>query len=564
MLSIPALTAGQNMVTDPTTGLIVTAPQYGETLTIGRSWLAEHPDARFNGARSTHYIGLVNEKLGIGDWGIDRNEFDFKSIYQPLSVLRGTLAESWEQPDPLTYIFSIRRGVYWHDKSPMDGRELTTHDIEYNFHRYLGLGSGFTEFSFHISDLKSSIESVIAVDRRTVVFKLNKPDPNALEKIVDSWVTWIYPPEVIELYGDIKDWRNLVGTGPYELEDFVESESLTWIKNSNYWANDEKYPENRLPYVDEIKALIIPKVETRLAAMSSGRIDILGNAGDSYLKSINEVKRLVKNNPEFQIWPFAYRSENSFAININHPPFDDIKVRQAMQMALDLENINNTYFSGYGEWQPMGLIGPAWIDAYNPFETWPDEVKKTYIYDLEGAKTLLAEAGYPDGFETVLDHNITRWDTSYRELAAKYWSDIGVRVEINPIDNTYYSNTVREKKAENLIDFVSMGADYEDLDMLLSAYTTGFYNPGGISDPTYDRMVENIFNATDAEEQRKLAKEADMYAIKQHWFIWGPRVQLFQVSQPWVKGFNGELSLGKGNYGAVLARLWINQDLKNR
>ena len=80
------------------------------------------------------------EKLGIVDWAIDRDEYPFKGGYlAPLHAIRGALAESWEQPDPLTYVFNIRKGVHWHNKAPVNGRELTAEDVEYNFHRYGGI-----------------------------------------------------------------------------------------------------------------------------------------------------------------------------------------------------------------------------------------------------------------------------------------------------------------------------------------------------------------------------------------------------------------------------------------
>ena len=81
------------------------------------------------------------------------------------------------------------------------------------------------------------------------------------------------PPEVIEQHGDVRDWRNLVGTGPFMLTDIVEGASLTYTKNPDYWGYDEKYPENRLPYVDELTRLEIPEEATALAALRSGRID---------------------------------------------------------------------------------------------------------------------------------------------------------------------------------------------------------------------------------------------------------------------------------------------------
>ena len=83
---------------------------------------------------------------------------------------------------------------------------------------------------------------------------------------------FIYPPEVIEEHGDAQDWRNLVGTGPYMLTDWVKDSSVTYTKNPNYWGYDEKFPENRLPYLDEVKSLIIPDSSTLLAALRTGKI----------------------------------------------------------------------------------------------------------------------------------------------------------------------------------------------------------------------------------------------------------------------------------------------------
>ncbi len=104
----------------------------------------------------------------------------------------------------------------------MNGRALTASDVEFNFHRLYGLGSGFTKASSFNAGIEKIVESVTATDDSTVVFKLTNPDVNALQKIFDWWTSVIYPPEVIKQHGDIKDWRNLVGTGPMELTDVVE------------------------------------------------------------------------------------------------------------------------------------------------------------------------------------------------------------------------------------------------------------------------------------------------------------------------------------------------------
>ena len=107
-----------------------------------------------------------------------------------------------------------------------------------------------------------------------------------------STATWlgIYPPEVIKEHGDVTDWRNLVGTGPFMLTDWTEGSSITWDKNPDYWGYDEKYPENRLPYVDRLRALTMPEPATQLAALRTGRVDYLGRNGQAAMRSLDQVE----------------------------------------------------------------------------------------------------------------------------------------------------------------------------------------------------------------------------------------------------------------------------------
>merc|ERR1711964_760758 len=112
---------------------------------------------------------------------------------------------------------------------------------------------GFTEHSKpYWEPHMDKFELVSAPDKYTVVFKQKKVDPTYLMTAIMQSVNFIYAPDVIKQHGDAKDWRNLVGTGPFMLTDYVEGSSLTFEKNPNYWGFDEKYPENRLPYVDKI------------------------------------------------------------------------------------------------------------------------------------------------------------------------------------------------------------------------------------------------------------------------------------------------------------------------
>ena len=168
-----AVAAEKEMVKDPSTGKMVEKPRYGGSLTFVRRNEGSGVDAW---SCCFWMASAVVEKLSIVDWAIDREKYPFMTGYvPPLFAQRPALAESWEQPDPLTYVFHIRPGVRWHDKAPMNGRALTAKDVEYNYHRLLGMGK-FTEKSPSAGALGAlPFESIEATDDMTVVFKLTEP-----------------------------------------------------------------------------------------------------------------------------------------------------------------------------------------------------------------------------------------------------------------------------------------------------------------------------------------------------------------------------------------------------
>ena len=564
----PAAAAEKEMVLDPTTGEMVEAPRYGGTLTYATNMVETGgSDALVNGG-SGHLLPMsVVEKPAIRNWALDRNEWGVTviSANTPLWSLTGALVESWETPDDTTIVLNIRKGVQWHDKPPMNGRELTADDIVFNYHRYLGLGSGFTE-SANPGDLgKVGIESVTASDNYTVVVKLERPHLFALYWVLQWYTFYVYPPEVIEQYGDANNWRNLVGTGPFMLTDYVEGSSVTFTKNPNYWGFDEKYPENRLPYVDEKTALIMREGATRLAALRSGKIDYVGFVTNTQINNIDQVESLAMTNPEIAQWPFFLRSEFSWGVNVSNPPFNDIRVRKAMQMALDLETINDTFFKGRADTTPSGQIGKSHKGWQIPFDEWSEEVKKGYMYDPEGAEKLLDEAGYPrdaDGirFKTSYTHNPSMGDLGYAELALSYWREIGVDVEMQvPSSMTEFMAIRREQKTPFF--WSTLGAHYFG-EFLVAQYYTGSPNAHAVSDPQYDAMIDALRATPSFEEYQRLFREANQYAIEKHWAIWGPDSPQYQLSQPWVKGYSGEASMGNWQWGELFARVWIDQELK--
>ena len=559
---------GKKYVTDPTTGKVVSAPEYGGTFTYVQANM--NPSAE-NQWGPGGLAASVTEPLAIADWGLDRREvFDHMKRPTPLWVMKGHLAESWEMPDDTTIIFHIRKGVNWHDKAPMNGRELTAQDIEYGMQRWFGVGK-FSELEpfFYLKDLPT--ESVTATDKYTVVFKLTKPHFDPVNAIFNRIGPKYGPPEVMEQEGGMKDWKSVVGTGPYELTDFVEGTSVTWTKVPGYWGFDEKFPENRLPYIDERRVLIIKDEATKISALRTGKLDYMGWIVGS-AATVDQMEGLKKTHPEMQFLPYSYRSDfTSFAMNVTRPPFDDIRVRKAMQMALPLEEINNIYFKGWAMWKPQGVVGIGATDHFTPFDEWPEEVKKGYMYDPEGAEKLLDEAGYPRGadgirFKVVQEQVIAgfqRGIVAYSEMASGYWDKIGVDVEVTaPMDQ----DGQRDRLKNYTFDMISTvsGYDFNPLN-LISRWRSGeggHTATPGFENPQLNSLIDAAEAATTLEEQQRAVKEADAYIVKNHNMVWFFRVPRFNAFHPWVVGYNGEFYLGFGLKTEVFDRLWIDSEKK--
>ena len=563
--------SGKNYVTDPVFGTVVSAPEYGGTLTVARCC---DPNLRVDphpGGPSLSITSGVLEKLALVDWTIDRDTYPFVGGYNaPAYALTGALAESWEiSADGLTYTFPIRQGVHWHDKPPVNGRELTAYDVEHSYHRMLGNKLTGTEFSEAEpspgggSLVALPFESVEATDKWTVVMKLKEPILAGLDYILDWYNMAIQPPEVVEQYGDDWDWQNMVGTGPYMITDLVPGSSITYNKNPEYWGFDEKYPENRLPYIDEYRQLAMPDNATKLAALRSAKIDFAGPPGGGQLSSVDQAESLMRTNPELVVHTWSERSNANAWLDVSKPPFDDIRVRYAMQMALDLETMNFTYFKGNADTIPRGRVGRAYKGYNVPFEEWPEEIKQYHRYDPERADKLLDEAGYPRGadgirFKTTYLH-LQRFDLGWAELSAAYWRDIGVDVDIELAPDPEY---VARQIAGDFGISVFVGGVKAFPVGQMNNFWSGWDRNAVVRDAEYDAWYEAMQAAATIEEQQRLVKQMDMRSIEQFWVLWGPMSPNFTVHQPWVIGYNNEGGFGGRQLAVLFSRLWIDSELK--
>ena len=569
----PAVAAEKEMVRDPATGKMVTAPEYGGTLTFPSKNELLDQDPSIGGYWAQYQISGVQEKLAIVDWALPRDVFAMNTFLSPPEHFIGWLAESWSSPDLQTFIVKVRQGVRWHDKAPVNGRELTAEDVAWTYRRIGGLLDWKPEFNFSLRNFPW--ESIEATDRYTVVFKLTEPRLDLQDTVLADDGAWILPPEVIEQHGNYSDWRNVVGTGAYQLDDFQPGVRKRWVRNPDYWGFDEKYPDNRLPYVDEMVSLFMQEEATYTAALRTGQVDMLTIGGGITLSTFEAVNAVQKTNPEIQAFPLFARANQVSGMNIRRPPFDDIRVRKAMNMAIDRDAINESYYGGYAYPTVDGFVGTGMGSLHTPFEEWPADLQAEYSYNPQEAERLLDEAGLPRGADGVrlrvtYDHRDVI-DLGWVEIVAGYWKEIGVEVEINVMDT---GNWV-DRGSRGLYEMRTGDSGWEQTPAQNMNFYGALYNyegegqpnqmveyVGGVRDATLDRIFEAYLAATSKEDHIPIFKEYNEYIMRQHFQVYGHKAPLFQLAHPWVKGFNGETQLSSSDALLYLTRIWLDQDLK--
>jgi peptide/nickel transport system substrate-binding protein len=488
-----------------------------------------------------------SEQALYQDWALDPNIWPKDIDYAPPKYMRGCLVESWEINDPVTITFKVRKGIYWQNKPPVNGREFVASDIEFTLNRLMGRGEGFT-MSPMLGDMAARIVSMNVTDKYTLVFKL-RPGYYAQIGILGGH-NFMVAPEAVKQFGDLGDWKNAIGTGPFLLTDFVKGSSLTYAKNPNYWGYDERYPQNRLPYVDEVKVLAIADQTTAISALRTGKIDMLTPL------NWRQADTIKKTDPKINSYAGPYPGPN-VSLRVDKSPFTDIKVRKALQMALDRPTIAKTYYGGTLDGKPCGPVNPVYKGWMTPFDEWPQALKDEYTYNPTKAKQLLAEAGYPAGFKTNTIAS-TSSDLDLLQIIKSQFLDIGVDMEIRTMepgaagaytvamkhDQTYYGGNT------GLIWPLNIMSVWRHSKKSTANYT-------GNNDPALDAMIDNVALALTEDEASKLMRDIDTYILKQHWDINTFPLKIYTLWQPYLKGYSGEILIH--DQGRVWARLWVDK-----
>src|SRR5919202_678727 len=276
------------------------------------------------------------------------------------------LAERWETPDDTTYIFHLRQGVKWHD-----GTDFTAEDVKYTFDIVIDpKGPAGWRANF------DAVSAIDIVDKYTVKFTTKTPFPPLLGAFAILRSSAIIPKGAMERK---KLDTEVVGTGPYKLAEYVPKSHIRLVKHKDYW---DKY----LPYIDEVTFKILEDEDARIAGLRGGSLDyaLLSPEGQQRLQ--NEKSIVITSNPRIYNYIVSF--------NPRRKPWFDPKVRQAVNLAIDRQEISDKVFSG--GLTPGGPIPPG-------FGNWPipneELTSKWYKQDVERAKQLLKEAGVQQGQE---------------------------------------------------------------------------------------------------------------------------------------------------------------------
>jgi peptide/nickel transport system substrate-binding protein len=249
------------------------------------------------------------------------------------------------------------------------------------------------------------------------------------------------------------------------------------------------------------------------------------------------------------------------AMRCDKEPFTDIRVRKALEMAIDRETIAKTYYGGVVDGKPSMVIRSGiegWSIAY---DEWPQGLKDEYSYNPDRAKQLLTEAGYPNGFKTNVVTS-SMFDLDLLQILVAYFNDINVDMEIRQMEVPAYMNYIRGGNHDQLYSWFEGGLGFTpNISIQWRHSKTGPSNYTYNNDAGYDALVAEYFAATTEDEASRIFVEVMWRVLENHWAIQVCPLASFNVFQPFIKGYSGEV-LEFRNLPFYAARLWVDQGLK--
>src|SRR4051812_43064263 len=428
------------------------------------------------------------------------------NVYEPLVGrdknlnLAPALATSWKQISPTVWRFELRKNVQFHD-----GKPFTADDVVFSIARVAGEGS----------DLKSNvndIKEVRKVSDNVVDIETKAPFPILPDQLSTTFIMskkWCEENEATRPVDRRKGIENAAsfranGTGPYRVRERQPNVRTTFVRNGNYWGKVEGN-------VQEVVFTPIGNDATRVAALLSGEVDVMEPVPVQDIDRINaSANAKVLTGPELRtifLGMDQKRDELLYSNVKGKNPFKDKRVRQAMYEAIDIDGIQKTVMRGASK--PTGMMIGAGVNGFN------NEQNKRLPYDPEAAKKLLADAGYPSGFEVTMNCPNDRYvnDARICQTVAANLSRIGVKINLAAeTKGTYFPKILRRDTSFYLLGWTPSTYDAHDALNALTACPddkgAGQFNLGAYCNPKLDQLTRAIQSETNQPKRNALIKEA--------------------------------------------------------
>ncbi len=429
------------------------------------------------------------------------------NIYETL-VTRGkelkiepSLAVAWKALDPTTMRFTLRQGVHFHDGSP-----FTADDVVFSFQRALADTSNYKTYLAGVKEARK-------VDDYTVDVVTEGPAPVLLPQLTEvrvmsrAWCTKhnVMKPQDYRHNEETYAVRNANGTGPYVLRSREADVKTVLVANSNWWGKREGN-------VDEAVYVPIKADGTRLAALISGEIDfVLDPPPQDIPRLKRDAKIRVLEGMENRTIFFGmdqHRDELLYSNVKGRNPFKDKRVREAFQKAIDLQALKTQVMRGLSV--PTALMFAPQVDGY------PKDLDHPKPADREGARKLLAAAGYPQGFEVTLDCPNNRYvnDEKICVAVAGMLAQVNVKVKVNAMPRAIWGPKIQNRDTSfymlgwGVPTFDSQYALQSIIRTQVDKTADGDYNCGRYSNPTVDAAVDKLKTEVDPQRRAALAREA--------------------------------------------------------
>ena len=533
----------------------------------------------FDPAMGEYYTySLWFEYLWAPDWGLnDPDTYNFDINTFTVDTAKGQIAKEWswenyDDGDGYSDLYvTIRDDIYFQEKDDpqydvFHARNLTAADVVYTYSRLWGKGTDYclgAEPFMIDGDSYNRFQGIVdfelddpveQVGEYELVFHLATESESRLSEFMIAQVN-ITGVEWQDLTSEQQnDWHYACGTGPYILTDYQAGSYYKFKKNENYYEYDERHPENKLPYLDEV---ILTSVTDNAAAMSSfisGDLDYI--ALDAFLSDDQSAELISSMDGNLQVNSYS-NGANALVLKCNQEPFSDPKVRIALQKAINLEEATVSYL-GYSEddFAYAALWSPS-LTGWSGIENWSADLLDEYTYDPEGAKELLAEAGYPDGFTFTVAID-PEADPDLFQLAKSYFAAIGVTMEIEVLSDMMEGREV-QGNSEDTRQFNNTVGAASDAGFAYQTWASdGFAYAVYANDTEMDELLKNTRDAMTLDDQANYAQQADVHFAEQHWaIVLSGQTMQKEYLQTRIRGLeNGELLSGHHFFKTFIARIY--------